>query len=183
MEAIEGDGIASHPGADLNGDGVVDLVDLEYLTKGSKGDRDILSYIESSLSPAAMQLNLGAGTRVENGNPDDLLENDVPLTLKNEKGVISSESPVELEFNVNAADEDAMSDGIVIETGEDTDITSASFRIEYVDADAGRERDSCGRGNPFSSGGRRGAGASGQKREYRDTPGQTGRHKKGDLDH
>ena len=135
MEAIEGDGIASHPGADLNGDGVVDLVDLEYLTKGSKGDRDILSYIESSLSPAAMQLNLGAGTRVENGNPDDLLENDVPLTLKNEKGVISSESPVELEFNVNAADEDAMSDGIVIETGEDTDITSASFRIEYVDAD------------------------------------------------
>lgn len=139
MEAIEGDGIASHPQADLNGDGVVDLVDLEYLTKGSKGDRDILSYIESSVSPAAMQLNLGAGTRVEKGSLEELLENDAPLMLKNEKGVISNDSPVMLEFNVNAADEDAMSDGIVIETGEDTDITSASFRIEYVDADGQRD--------------------------------------------
>ena len=135
MEAIEGDGIVSHPRADLNGDGVVDLVDLEYLTKGFKGDRDILSYIESTVSPAAMELTLKPGTQVESGNPKELLENDMPLTLKNQKGVISKDSPVELAFDVKAADKDAMSDGLVIETGEDTNITSASFQIEYVDED------------------------------------------------
>ncbi len=141
MEAIEGDGIVSHPQADLNGDGVVDLVDLEYLTKGFQRDRDILSYIESSVSPALVQAKLGAGTQLENaGNEDqekllkDLLENDRPLKLKNAAGVISTENPVELEFDVNAAGEQGKADGIVIETGE-SKITSASLQIEYIDAE------------------------------------------------
>lgn len=72
MDVIEG-GDATGLAADLNGDGRIDIVDLEYFARGYKESRDTLAKIESSVPAAAIRSKEGAGTQVD-GSLSALLE-------------------------------------------------------------------------------------------------------------
>lgn len=123
--------------ADLNGDGVVDLVDLEYFSKGYNDGRDTLAGVERFVPVEAIQPAQGANTKVE-GDLRGLLENRESVTLTALKpdgspAAISKDTPVSLEFFFAEAGEANLADGIIIETGGDNPISNSVITIAYTD--------------------------------------------------
>ena len=134
MDVIEG-GDATGLAADLNGDGRIDIVDLEYFARGYKESRDTLAKIESAVPAAAIRSKEGAGTQVD-GSLSALLEEGESVSLATKDGkAISETNPVELSFDFLSAGNAGQADGILIETGDDTSVTSAFINIAYTDAD------------------------------------------------
>ena len=117
---------------DLNGDGMVNLVDLEYFAKAYNDSRDKQAGVETSVSRAAIKVAPGANTTV-NGELENVLGKAGSVTLTPVSGQISDTNPVELHFNFADAGELVKADGIVIETGGDNPVSKAVVRIEYVD--------------------------------------------------
>ncbi len=130
--------------ADLNGDGVVDLVDLEYFAKGYEDTRDTQAGVERFIPREMIQPVQGEGTRVE-GDLQGLLENRESVTLTALKSdgsavTISRENPVSLEFYLADAGEANLADGIIIETGGDNPISNGMITIVYTD-ESGAEQE------------------------------------------
>ena len=91
MDVIEG-GDATGLAADLNGDGRIDIVDLEYFARGYKESRDTLAKIESSVPAAAIRSKEGAGTQVD-GSLSALLEEGESVSLaKGRQGNLGNQS-------------------------------------------------------------------------------------------
>ncbi|MCM1046268.1 MAG: M60 family metallopeptidase [Candidatus Gastranaerophilales bacterium] len=118
--------------ADLNGDGKINLVDLEYYAKGYDVTEDTQAGIQTFVPAVAILPTVAEGTRAE-GDLEALLRNrsDVILTPA-EGGSISEQNPVALEFDF-AESSGADADGILIETGGDNPISSAVISLSYVD--------------------------------------------------
>ena len=135
----EGDGIAN---TDLNGDGVVNLTDLECFAMGQKEAEDTQARPEISVPAAAIHASGGKDTKVE-GGADALLglmrkESGVKLSPEN-GGPISKGNPVGLEFLLTG-DQVSQMNGILVRTGQKSLVKRAECTITYIDAE-GNERE------------------------------------------
>lgn len=121
---------------DLNGDGNVDLVDLEYFSKSYGETRDIAASIETFVPASVIHVEKGATTQVT-GEVSKVLSGDGAVSLKPFNGEISADNPVSLEFNFgdagSAAPQTVQTDGIVIETAGDNPIRNAEVLVAYTD--------------------------------------------------
>lgn len=118
---------------DLNGDGKVDLVDLQYLAEGYQTGRYTATprrFIPSAVITAVA----GAGTAAE-GDLDSLTAGtgSVKLTPQNNKA-ISQDNPVSVELAIGEAGDANLADGIIIETKDDT-VSKAVIDLTYTDTD------------------------------------------------
>ncbi|MDE7299443.1 MAG: fibronectin type III domain-containing protein [Lachnospiraceae bacterium] len=118
---------------DLNGDGAVDLVDLEYFSMGYQPAGDTAASLEAFIPVSVIAPGQGDNTTVD-GDLSGLLKNtsSVALTPKY-GGDISGDNPVSLEFDVSAAEQTALADGIIIETAASNPIRSAVISVAYTD--------------------------------------------------
>lgn len=117
--------------ADLNGDGAVDLVDLEYLARGYNVTENTQAVSETVIPSTVIEPSAGEGTRVE-GVLEDLFFGNGSVKLFAEDGEISDNSPVSLEFEITD-DAASQADGIVISVSEDNPVAKAEVDIDYVD--------------------------------------------------
>ncbi len=117
--------------ADLNGDGAVDLVDLEYLAKGYNVTENTQAVSETVIPSTVIKTSAGDGTRAE-GGLEDLFFKNGSVKLFSEEGEISDNSPVLLEFEVTD-DAASQADGIVISVSDDNPVAKAEVDIDYVD--------------------------------------------------
>ncbi len=129
---------------DLNGDGVVDLVDLEYFAKGYYVTGDTVAGIERFIPTDAIVPLPGVNTKVE-GDLIGLMENRESVTLTARKAdgssvPISPDTPVSLDFVFADAGDVVMADGIIIETGEDNPVSNGVITIIYTD-ETGKEQE------------------------------------------
>jgi len=127
------------PAADLNGDGNVDLVDLEYYTRAlkwyqGKGTKDLESSLESIVAATAISVKEAEGTKAE-GDLGSLLKDNSGVVLKPAAASeISKDAPVQLEFEIGSADAQAGAEagGLVIETANDA-IREGSVAVTYLE--------------------------------------------------
>ena len=130
VDAIDGKRTATSV-MDLNGDGVVDLVDLEYFTKSYQENRDTSASPETFVPASVIDVLQDADTNIVSGNIGDVLsgEGAVVLAPKN-GGTISSTNPVSLEFDLGSGSDVAVqTDGILINTAGDNLIQSATIKV------------------------------------------------------
>jgi len=120
------------PQADLNGDGVLNLVDLEYLATGYQVTGDTRAKVESFVPAAAIVPKQGESTNLE-GDLNALLRNQASVVLTPKQGGSIAEHPVSLEFDFPEQSGYTKADGIIIETGSDNPIQKALISISYVD--------------------------------------------------
>ncbi len=146
VDAIDGRATSADASlnADLNGDGVVDLADLEYFAKGYNETRDTLAGVERFVPAEAIKPVQGLNTKVD-GDLQGLLENrgNVTLTAQESDGStasISEDTPVSLDFYFADASDVTMTDGIIIETGGDNPIKSGVITIAYIDETGAEQR-------------------------------------------
>ncbi len=120
------------PESDINGDGKVDIVDLEYFVKGYQISEDISSSIEVNVPAAAVSAESGDATSTD-GSLSSLLKNEDNVILsRNDGKMISENSPVSVDFTFPSEGFFAV-DGIVIETGQKDSVTKALVDIIYVE--------------------------------------------------
>lgn len=132
VDAIDSEVVPSGNIADLNGDGEVNLVDLEYLAKGYGEVGDTTAMVEEFISPAAIHIEASQGTAVE-GNLDELLSRGENVVLTPANGQeISESNPVALEFDfAKTVMDSVITDGIIIETGDNNAIARAVIEVIY----------------------------------------------------
>lgn len=118
---------------DLNGDKKVDLVDLEYFSRGYLPAGNTAASLEAFIPASVIAPGAGDNTMAD-GDLYGLLKgaSNVSLTPKF-GGAISDANPVSLEFDVSAADQTALADGIIIGTTQDNKIRSAVVSVTYTD--------------------------------------------------
>lgn len=117
---------------DLNGDGIVNLVDLEYFARGFGESKEITAQVERSV-PSALITPLAENTKTE-GDLEALLRNQGSVILKPENGgVISGDNPVKLSFVFGNAGDASEADGILIGSSPDNPVTEAEIVVEYQD--------------------------------------------------
>lgn len=117
---------------DLNGDGITDLVDLDYLAKGYNVTKNTHAVSETIIPSTVIEPSAGEGTRVD-GELNDLFTKNGSVTLRPESGEISDNAPVELEFGITDEGAASRADGIVISVSEDNPVAKAQVDIDYVD--------------------------------------------------
>ncbi len=118
---------------DLNGDGNIDLADLEYLAKGYDTD-NTLATPELIVPSSVIVPSAGENTVIE-GDLDSLFERNGAVRLSvSGGGVISDQSPVVLRFDIAKQDRSALADGIVIKAAEDNPVAKAEVNIDYINA-------------------------------------------------
>lgn len=119
---------------DLNGDGSIDLVDLEYLAKGYNVSENTQATIETLIPSTVIEASAGSGTYVAGGSLDSLFVRNGGVQLATtDGGIISAEDPVVLQFDVTDSGFAARADGIVIAVSEDNPVTRAEVFIDYID--------------------------------------------------
>ena len=117
---------------DLNGDGIVNLVDLEYFARGFGESKETTAQVERSV-PSALITPSAEDTKAE-GDLEALLRNQGSVILKPENGgVISGDNPVKLSFAFGNAGNASEADGILIGTSADNPVTEAEILVEYED--------------------------------------------------
>ncbi|MDE6780424.1 MAG: M60 family metallopeptidase, partial [Ruminococcus sp.] len=137
LDAIEDETVTEN--SDLNNDGVTDLVDLMFFSKGYKEEnKNIKATIESSFSPLAVSVKAADGTHME-GDFSKLLNNDetaepVKLTPANE-GEISEENPVSVDIDMTNGGSPAQVQEVTVETGNNgkNSIDEGTIAIEYIE--------------------------------------------------
>ncbi len=126
---------------DLNGDGLINLNDLVYFSKGYdlSASTDTIGTVREFMSPNAIQTKAPETTKMS-GNIEDLFtESDKVVELRpSNNSPISADNPVSLEFDFSIAGKEATTDGILLETGDD-EITSATITVNYTD-DSGQDK-------------------------------------------
>lgn len=117
---------------DLNGDGAIDLVDLEYLAKGYNVTENTQAVSETVIPSTVIEPSAGEGTLFD-GDLEDLFFKNGGVKLYAENGEISDNSPVSLEFEITDEGAASQADGIVISVAEDNPVAKAEVDIDYVD--------------------------------------------------
>ena len=114
---------------DLNQDGQVDLIDLQYVSL-KMNEKQTTSSIETTVSNDIVSIEQGDNTKV-NGSIEDLQEgNTIAISVVN--GVISNETP--LEFSLNLATPLEVEE-IQLQMPVDNAIKDATMTVEYIDQD------------------------------------------------
>lgn len=125
-------GTKQSPNSDLNGDGIVDIVDLEYFVKGYQVSEDVRSSVEVSVPAAVIGMQPDVDTFVD-GDISSLLKEEGSIALSRKDGQeISDMTPVSVEFDFPEK-ESYGADGIVIEAAKDNGITAAELQITYTE--------------------------------------------------
>ncbi len=122
---------------DLNGDGKVDLADLQYLTLVYSEDRQE-STIETYILTDTLVLSSNENTKVESGNLESLLMGKETVSLKPAGGeMISEEHPIEICFDFSHAQVPVQMEGLVIGQSslDENWIENGVLMIEYLDED------------------------------------------------
>lgn len=120
---------------DLNGDGGIDLVDLEYLAKGYKVAENTQAVSETVIPSTVIKPSAGEGTKVT-GDFESLFVKDGGVTLTvSGGGNISAETPVMLKFEITDLGTASHADGIVIGVSENNPVARAEVDIDYIDGD------------------------------------------------
>lgn len=119
---------------DLNGDGKIDLVDLEYLAKGYKIFENTQATLETIIPSTVIEPSAGDGTYIAGGRLEDLFVKDGCVRLGTiDGGFISADDPVVLRFDVTDRGLASRADGIVIAVSEDNPVTRAEVFVDYTD--------------------------------------------------
>lgn len=114
---------------DLNGDGDVDLADLEYFTKGYEVKEDVVSTAEIGVPASMVSARCGDGT-IAQGDMGNLLAYGGTVRFSREDGkVISESTPVTAVFEFQEGSMET--EGIVIEAGGANPVETASVSVEY----------------------------------------------------
>lgn len=128
------DGGANSGISDLNGDGNVDLVDLEYLAKGYNVSENTQATLETVIPSTIIKPSAGSGTYIAGGSLDELFVKNGGVRLGTVDGsFISADVPVVLQFDVTDSGLAARADGIVISVSEDNPVTRAEVLVDYTD--------------------------------------------------
>ncbi len=120
------------PNSDLNGDGIVDIVDLEYFVKGYQISQDISSSIEVSVPASVIGMKPDDDTSVDGSLSSLLKEEDNVILSRKDGKEISQDHPVFVEFEF-PEEKSYEADGIVIEPTGDNGITAAELQITYTE--------------------------------------------------
>lgn len=121
---------------DLNGDGKVDLVDLEFFVKGYEGkngeSRDTKASIETFIPEDVITCGVDART-IASGEVKDVLSGK-SVVFTPESGPISETNPISMTFDFptpeNTASKDTVkANGIIIETPSDNPISDAVIEV------------------------------------------------------
>ncbi len=122
---------------DLNGDGVIDLVDLAYFAKGYAVTGNVQAKVEQFVPTAVISAGVSGNTKLE-GDLSALLKERESVCLIPKSGNISAENPVALEFDFAggaAVGGAVLADGILIRTGAENPVTDAVVSITYEGTD------------------------------------------------
>ena len=118
---------------DLNKDGVVNLSDLEYFTKGFGVTGDTQATPERSVPAKMILAEADESTKVQDGTLEGLLRGSGGVNLVRADGAsIGPDTPVKVAFDF-AEGSAADSDGILIEARGDNAITDAVITVVYED--------------------------------------------------
>ncbi len=133
------DAIDSRSGSgvtDLNGDGSIDLVDLEYLAKGYKVTENTRATLEVMIPSSVIKTSVGGGTYVAGGSLESLFAKNGGVQLATSGGdIISAENPVVLQFDVTDQGTASHADGIIISVSKDNPVSRAEVYVDYIDGD------------------------------------------------
>lgn len=122
-----------NPNLDLNGDGWVDLADLEYFAKGYGFHGDSASSVIKSVPANAAEVKADPGTAVLSGDLDALLKNEGGVTLATRYGSpISTTNPVSVTFDF-AGTEGIPIEGMAIDTGNHDSVSDAQIDLIYME--------------------------------------------------
>lgn len=117
---------------DLNQDGRVDLIDLQFVTL-KIGTKEVLSNIETTISNAVVSIEQGDNTNI-NGNINDL-QSGQAIEVSVVDGTISKENPLQFSLNLATATTPLEVEGINIHMPIDNTISETTITIEYIDQD------------------------------------------------
>lgn len=120
---------------DINRDGLVDMVDLQYFTKYFGEAAAMESTLELSIPVGAVEAAAADGTKLVSGTLEDLLKGEGTTVLSRESGeAIDAAHPLELGFEFTGS---GQIDGLVIQAPEDPAraITEATVAVEYENED------------------------------------------------
>ncbi len=130
VDAIEAKNQGSN--YDLNGDGVVDLLDLNYVTDFLAKYEPRTAEPEILIPTSLVTADVLSGTEIDNGSVKNILEGTGELGLSSSSGAISESNPVQLDFDFTGAKEPVNMSGIVIEPSKTGRGVICSGYIEIV---------------------------------------------------
>lgn len=118
---------------DLDGNGVVDLVDLQMLANSLSDTTPVYSSISAKIPAEMTTATSETGTQVE-GELEDLLTGNGGVTLKPESdAAISAENPVQVSFDFTSAENEAVPmGGIVLQTPPVSETSSSVTGLTVV---------------------------------------------------
>lgn len=121
---------------DLNEDGKVDLLDLNYFTDFWLNYQEQLADIEKLLPIEAITSTVSEKTVIKDGGFDQMLsgEGEVSLALNTGKE-ITEESPVEVNFDFSRSQEPMLMEGLVVKTPKEETgaIEAGEVEVSYLD--------------------------------------------------
>ena len=117
---------------DLNQDGQVDLIDLQYVSS-KINETQTLSSIETTIPNDIVSIEQGENTQVS-GSMEDLKDGN-PIAISMVDGVISNETPLEFSLNLATAQTPLEVEGIHIQMPVDNAIKETKITVEYIDKD------------------------------------------------
>ena len=133
--------------ADLNGDNMVDLVDLQLLAANLTGDEnqvgDVHSSVQSRLADNVAQPQVSEKITVT-GSLEDLVNDSAAVQLTNQDGSeISEANPIQVDFNFAGDDQEVTAaelpqmDGMTIQapSGSEGAVTAGTVLVEYLEED------------------------------------------------
>ena len=121
--------------ADLDGNGTVDLVDLQMLAANLGDSRDDQATLQTSIPQSLTKAEEDGGTTVAEGSLENLLSGTESVTLKpSSEAAISEETPVTVSFDfAKASGSSVPMEGMVLQTPADSDnaVSAATILVEY----------------------------------------------------
>lgn len=130
---------SSDTACDLDGSGVVDLVDLQILASNYEDDRDGTAVPTTRLPEVLAAAATAAGTQIVSGSTADLLTGETTVQLGTEKDeVISEDNPVEVDFDFAGSAQGAVGmAGLVLQSPADSDnaVTGGTIVVELENGD------------------------------------------------
>lgn len=117
---------------DLNQDGQVDLIDLQYVSL-KIGKANTLSNVESVIPDNVVSIEKGENTNVS-GNIENL-ESGQAIQVSTTDGTISSDNPLQFSLNLATATKPLEVEGIHIQMPVDNTISETTITVEYIGED------------------------------------------------
>lgn len=121
---------------DLNGDGTVDLIDLQMLAATLAAPEEVLSTVYTKIPAALTQPAREEGTRITAGSLEGLAEGSAAVTLQPvSETPISQENPVAVSFDFAQPETPVTLDGLVLQTPAGTTGAVTEGVIVVTDTD------------------------------------------------